>query len=99
MPTNDKKYMWTYMYWEKWYMKSKKRKSENATRKRARYKFVKEWKVSKFDWKEVDHKKWVSKWNWKKNLRVLSRKKNRQLWVAKANKNMKKKKTRKSLYI
>lgn len=59
--------------------------SERSERNKARRKMTKAWKVSKGDWKEVDHKKWVKAWNGNKNLRVISQKKNRQLGAAKAN--------------
>jgi hypothetical protein len=37
------------------------------------------------DPREVDHIKWVKAWNGKKNLRIISQKKNRQLGANKAN--------------
>lgn len=88
MATNDRQWMRNYMYWKNWFMKSKKRKAENASRKRARYKMEKAWKVKKFDGKEVDHKNSNPNNNWDKNLRVVSRKTNRKKGIAKANKNM-----------
>jgi len=63
---------------------TKKKKAENAQRKRARYHLEKKGRVKKFDWKEVDHKKGMKGGNGKKNLRVVSRKKNRRLWAKKA---------------
>ena len=73
MATNSKEYMKNYM---RRYM-TRKKKDENASRKRARYDLEKSWRVKKFDWKEVDHKNSNPMNNNKKNLRVLSAKKNR----------------------
>ena len=53
-------------------------------RVQARRIMEKKWLVSKWDWKEVDHKKWTKAGNWSANLRVISRLKNRQLWQKKA---------------
>jgi len=75
---NYKKYRW-----------SKDAIKDRTARNAARKKAEKEWKVSKWDWKEVDHKKWVKAWNWKWNIRVISQKKNRQLWAKKANRKKK----------
>lgn len=68
------------------YWTNPKAKKKRAARNRARYKLEKEGRVSKGDWKQVDHKNWVSAWNGSANLRVLSAKKNWQLWAKKANK-------------
>ena len=67
---------------------------DRAKRNAARRELEKEWRVSKWDWKHVDHKKPLSQWggNWKANLRVISAKKNKQLWAAIANKKKAKKK-------
>lgn len=40
---------------------------------------MKKWKVKKWDWKEVDHKKWIKGWNWDRNLRVITEHLNRAL--------------------
>lgn len=77
---NYKKYRW-----------NKSAIKDRTVRNAARRKAMKEWKVSKGDWKEVDHKNWVKAGNWKKNLRVISRKTNRTLWAAKANRSKKSK--------
>lgn len=77
---NYKKYRW-----------SDEAISDRSERNKARRKMVKAWRVSKGDWKEVDHKKWVKAWNGSKNLRVISQKKNRQLGAAKANRKKTKK--------
>lgn len=53
------------------------RSKRNQARKK---KWLKVW-----DPREVDHVKWVKAWNGKKNLRVISQKKNRQLGANKAN--------------
>lgn len=77
-----------YMYWKWGYMKSRKKKDENASRKKARYKMEKKWKVRKFDWKEVDHKNSNPNDNSDNNLSVISRKRNRRKWARKANRRM-----------
>lgn len=66
---------------------------DRSERNKARRKMEKAGRVKKGDWKEVDHKKWVKAWNGKKNLRVISQKKNRQLGAAKATRAKKTKKT------
>lgn len=73
---NDKVYK---KYWgsKKWI---KKRVTQNAARKIME----RLWKVKKWDWKEVNHIKWTEKWNWWKNLEVISRLKNRIDWQKKA---------------
>ena len=80
MVTNSKEY--NAMYFPKYMTREKK--DENATRKRARYHVEKNGKVKPFDWKEVDHKRWVKAWNGESNLRVISRITNRKLGVEKA---------------
>ena len=52
-------------------------KKARAKRNAARAKLMKEGKVKKGDGKDVDHKNGVSAGNGKKNLRVMSVKKNR----------------------
>lgn len=71
-------------YW--WNTKAKK---DRAARNTARNRAIADWKVKKWDWLEIDHKKPLSKWwtNNSNNLRVVSRKTNRRLWAAIANKN------------
>lgn len=88
MVTNSKSYN-AKNYKKFWW--NKEAISDRSERNKARRKMEKSWKVSKWDWKEVDHKKWVKAWNGKKNLRVISQKKNRQLWAEKANRNKAKK--------
>jgi len=83
MPTNSKEYN-KKVY--KKYWGSKQWIKDRSQRNSARAKAMKEWKVKKWDWKEIDHKKWLKAGNGKKNLRVISRKTNRVLWAAKANK-------------
>ena len=78
---NYQKYWW-----------NKKAIADRTARNWARAKMVKAGKVKKGDGKEVDHKKGIAWWNGNGNLRVLSQKKNRQLWAAKANRNKAKKK-------
>lgn len=86
MSTNSKEYN-KKNYKKFWW--SSEAISDRSERNKARRKMIKAWRVSKWDWKEVDHKKWVKAWNGKKNLRVISQKKNRQLWAAKANRKKK----------
>lgn len=88
--------MWTNTkwYWKKkrsnWktnyehYFWSKKAIWERSTRNKARRKMEKVGKAKKWDGKDVHHKKWISWWNGKSNLAVISRKKNRKLGAAKA---------------
>ena len=83
-PANSKSYMNEYMYGNNWYMKSRSKKDDNASRKRARYHKEKQWAVKPFDWKEIDHKNWVKAGNGSSNLRVVSRETNRRLWAEKA---------------
>lgn len=66
---------------------------DRSDRTTARRRAIREWKVKKWDWKEIDHIKPLSKgWsNNPSNLRVISRKKNRQLWAKIANRNKAKK--------
>ena len=81
MPANSKEYMNRYM---KEYMKSPQKRHEKVLRTLARRIMEKKWRVQKWDWLEVDHIKWVSFWNNLKNLRILTRLKNRRLWQKKA---------------
>lgn len=90
MATNSKEYnkkVYKKYWWSKKAMKD--RNARNVARRQAE----REWKVKKWDWKEIDHKKPLSKWwsNNKSNRRVISRKTNRRLWAAIANKNKKNK--------
>jgi hypothetical protein len=66
------------------YMKSPQKRHEKVLRTLARRIMEKKWRVQKWDWLEVDHIKWVSFWNNLKNLRILTRLKNRRLWQKKA---------------
>jgi len=81
MPTNSKEYM-KKNYKKFWGTSEaiKKRIIQNE----ARRIMIKKWKVSKWDWKEVDHIHWTEKWNWTKNIRVISMLKNRRLWQKKS---------------
>ena len=81
MPANSKEYMNKYM---REYTKSPIKRHEKVLRTLARRLMMKKWKVSKWDWKEVDHIKGVSHWNKLSNLRILTRLKNRRLWQKKA---------------
>lgn len=81
MPANSKEYMNKYM---KEYQKSPQKRHEKVLRTLARRLMMKKWKVAIWDWKEVDHIHWVSKWNHISNLRVITRLKNRRLWQKKA---------------
>lgn len=66
------------------YWGSAKAKKQRAQRNKAR---KMAW-LKKWDPREADHKKPLSKWgkNTKSNIRVISRKKNRKLWAKIANK-------------
>ena len=81
MPTNSKEYN-KKVYKKYWGSKEwiAKRVKQNA----ARRLMARLWRVKKWDWKEVDHINWTEAWNWKSNLRVISRLKNRVLWQKKA---------------
>lgn len=87
MATNSKEYN-KKNYKRFWWKPSqiKKRSEQNKARKMS-------W-LKKWDPREADHIKPLDKWGktTKWNIRVISRKKNRQLWAAIANK---KKKTKK----
>jgi len=84
MATNSKEYN-ARVYQKYWW--SAKAIKERVARNAARRLMIKKGKVSKGDSLEIDHKNWVSKWNWDWNLRVLSRLRNRILWQKKAMKN------------
>lgn len=90
MPTN-KPWYWSKNWWANYkkYHWTTKAKSERADRNTARNRAEEEWKVHKWDGKNVDHIKPLSKWwsNSKSNTRVISEKKNKQMWAAIANKN------------
>ncbi len=74
MPTNSLEYMRkTY----KKYHGTKEAIKKRTQRVLARRIMEKKWLVKKWDWKEVDHKNWMS--NSPSNLRVISMKLNRQL--------------------
>jgi hypothetical protein len=78
MPTNSKEYMKKNYkkYW--WNPKAiEDRTKRNAARKKS-------W-LAVGDPREVDHINGIAGWNGKWNIRILSRKRNRQLWAAKAN--------------
>lgn len=78
MPTNSKEYM--KKNYKKYWWNSKAiedRTKRNAARRKS-------W-LAVWDTREVDHINGISWWNGKSNLRIISRKKNRQLWAAKAN--------------
>lgn len=88
MWTNTKKY--NKKNYSKFWWKPSQIK-DRSERNKARRKMEKEWKAKKYDGKDVHHVKGLSWWNGKSNLRVISRKKNRQLW-AKASLRAKKRK-------
>jgi len=73
--TNYEHYHWTAI-----------QKKRRAARNNARAEAIRDWKVKKGDGKEVDHKNGNPTDNSKKNKRIISRKTNRVLWAAKANK-------------
>ena len=70
---NYKKYRW-----------SKQAILARSLRNKARRIMEKRWLVKKGDNNEVDHKKGISAWNWKSNLRVISKLRNRIDWQKKA---------------
>ena len=83
MPSNSKSYV--RKHYGKKYWGTKEAINKVKARVQARRIMEKEWKVSKGDSsKEVDHINWTKAWNWKSNLRVISRLKNRVLWQKKA---------------
>lgn len=88
MPTNSKSYI--RKHYGKKYWGTKEAIDKVKARVQARRIMEKEWKVSKGDWLEVDHRNWTKAWNWKSNLRVISRLKNRIDWQKKAMKARKK---------
>lgn len=81
MTTNSKEY--NKRVYEK-YWGNKKAIRDRVARNKARSIMIKKWKVSKWDWKEVDHINWIKWWNWNWNIRVISQLKNRVLWQKKA---------------
>jgi len=80
MTKNSKEYA-NWYYHNKY--KNEKTLKDKVKRVLARRLMEKKWLVKKGDWKEVDHISWVRKWNALSNLRVITRKKNRQLWQKK----------------
>lgn len=78
MPKNSKEY--NKKNYKKYWWSDEAIKERSERNKARRKKWL---KVG--DKREVDHIKWVKAWNGKKNLRVISQKKNRQLGAAKAN--------------
>lgn len=84
MPTNKIEYV-RKNYKKFWW--NRKTLDKVKARVQARRIMVKAWKVKPWDWLEVDHRNWTEAWNWKSNLRVISRLKNRVLWQKKAMKN------------
>lgn len=83
MPSNTDEYRKA-NYLKYWW--NKKALKDRVKRVQARRIMEKKWLVRKWDGKEVDHKNWISWWNWSWNLRVLSRLKNRRLGQKKATK-------------
>ena len=75
MPSNSPYYV--KKHYGKKYWGTKEAIDKVKARVQARRIKEKDWSVKKFDWKEVDHIKWTKAWNWKSNLRVISRLKNR----------------------
>lgn len=90
MPANSREYnKKNYMkYW--WNEKAKK---DRNTRNVARYRALRDGKVHKWDWKDIDHKTPISSWggNTKWNTRVISVTKNRRDWAKIATAHKKKK--------
>jgi len=82
MPSNSKAYVRKHYGKKYWWTKEAVNKVK--ARVQARRIMEKEWKVSKGDWKEVDHIRGVEAWNWKSNLRVISKLKNRIAWQKKS---------------
>lgn len=82
MASNSKEYMKKNY---KKYWGNPKAIRDRSLRNQARRKLMKDGRVRKWDWKEVDHKNWIAWWNSNWNLRVISRTLNRRLWAAKAN--------------
>ena len=78
---NYQKYWW-----------NKKAIADRTARNGARAKMVKAGKVKKGDGKHVDHLRGIAWGNWNWKLRVLTRKKKRQLWASKAKRKKAKKK-------
>ncbi len=68
------------------YRKNAQYMRDQVMRVTARRKALKEWKVKSWDWKEVDHIRWVKYWNWKSNIRILTMLQNRRLGQKKATK-------------
>lgn len=81
MTTNSKEYN-SKVYSKYW--GTKKAISDRVKRNAARRLMIKKWKAKVWDGKEVDHKNWISWWNWKWNIRVISRLRNRIAWQKKA---------------
>lgn len=95
MPTNSDEYL--KKNYNK-YRNNDKQREKSKLRMRARRKLVKEWRVKKGDGMQVDHIDSNVKNNAPSNLRVISEKKNKRLWAAKATR-VKLAKKRKSLYV
>lgn len=95
MPSNSPEYVKA--NYEK-YWKNDKQREKSRNRMRARRKLMKEWRVKEWDGKQVDHIDGNTKNNSRSNLRVISEKRNKQLWAAKATR-VKNAKKRKSLYV
>lgn len=90
MPTNSPDYR-SKNWWENYkkYQWGKSEIKKRSSRNKARRGAIKSWRIWKNSKKEIDHKDWNPMNNGKKNLRVISRKTNRTLWAAKANKKKK----------
>ena len=83
MPTNKPDY-WSKNNWANYkkYHWTEKAKKERSLRTIARYHMEKIWKIRKWDKEhEVQHIHRVSKWNWKDNLSIVTRKFNRVQWA------------------
>ena len=93
MPTNKKDY-WSKNWWANYkkYQWTAEAKKQRASRNWARAAAVKSWRIKKWSKMEIDHKKPLSKGGStaKSNTRVISRKTNRKLWAAIANKKKRK---------
>jgi hypothetical protein len=73
---------------DKVYQGSTKQKKRRAKRNAARRKLMRAGRVSKGDGKDVDHRGGISKGNSAKNLRVVSKSKNRGFKRSKTGKNL-----------
>lgn len=80
MPSNSKEY--NRKNYKK-YWGNPKTLEKIKKRVQARRKLMKEWRVKKWDGKDIDHIRGTEAWNGDKNLRVISSLKNRIMWQKK----------------